>query len=245
MAAQPLEKSKPAAFWPISFGIVLITEVVLHLIPAVAHLTHYTKPMLMPLLITWVFVSQKSKAYPTPKNKKLYLLLIIGLFFGWAGDIILMFSHPMSFPAGIAAFLTNHIFYILLFTGLAQNTPIRALPVAVIALYVIAFCAMLWPSLGMLKIPVIIYGVVIGTMLLVALSLKKLPKPACKIKIVTGAALFVLSDSILALHRFGFTVKFADSIIMLTYGLAQFMIVKGVLEGLASSDEHAIATPVE
>ena len=45
-----------------------------------------------------------------------------------------------------------------------------------------------------------------------------------------GACLFLISDSILAINKFAFEIAFANIWIMLTYGVAQYMIIKGAIK---------------
>jgi uncharacterized membrane protein YhhN len=52
---------------------------------------------------------------------------------------------------------------------------------------------------------------------------------------MVGALLFVISDSTLAINKFYKPFEMAGVIIMLTYGAAQFFIVKGAADYMASS----------
>ena len=47
---------------------------------------------------------------------------------------------------------------------------------------------------------------------------------------MTGALLFVISDSLLAINKFYQPFSIADNLIMLTYGFAQFYIVTGAAD---------------
>jgi len=47
---------------------------------------------------------------------------------------------------------------------------------------------------------------------------------------MTGALLFVISDSVLAINKFYQSFEMAGVIIMLTYGLAQLFIVQGAIK---------------
>jgi len=47
---------------------------------------------------------------------------------------------------------------------------------------------------------------------------------------MTGAGLFVISDSVLAINKFYQPFEAAGILIMLTYGLAQFFIIKGAIK---------------
>jgi uncharacterized membrane protein YhhN len=93
--------------------------------------------------------------------------------------------------------------------------------------YIIELMYILWPTLGGMKIPVMIYGVVIGTMLSFALwQIGKLDKKAALL-FCAGAALFVLSDSLLAINKFRNQFSYAGMAIMFTYCLAQYLIARG------------------
>jgi len=101
-------------------------------------------------------------------------------------------------------------------------------------IFVAAYCSallyLLMPSLGELKLPVIIYAVVIGIMVLSSLhAYRSLPKEAGKY-IVCGAICFIMSDTLLAIDRFYKPLQYAGVAIMLTYCMAQFLIAKGFIK---------------
>jgi uncharacterized membrane protein YhhN len=78
--------------------------------------------------------------------------------------------------------------------------------------------------------PVMVYATVICTMLLCSLHIfLKVNKPA-NILYLLGAALFVLSDSLLAINKFYQPFAFAGILIMLTYCAAQYFIVTGFIK---------------
>lgn len=82
---------------------------------------------------------------------------------------------------------------------------------------------MLAPHAGALLIPLALYGA--------TLAVLGITGSACSPWIATGAALFVVSDSLLGLDRFlpGFALPQADVAIMLTYIAAQGLICWGVV----------------
>jgi uncharacterized membrane protein YhhN len=90
--------------------------------------------------------------------------------------------------------------------------------------------SVLLPSLGDLKIPVIVYAIILSTMLLFAFKgYFKWNSPA-NIYILVGAIIFVSSDSILAFDKFYEPIKFNSLLIMATYITAQYLIVVGILK---------------
>lgn len=172
--------------------------------------TYITKPLLIPLL-AWGLVGS---AWGRVK------WVWIALFFSWVGDVLLMLPYNL-FVFGLASFLLAHVFYIRHFWGEwdRQQVPFRWPTAGGVVIYLLALLLFLYPILGALKIPVILYGFVISTMLLLALHTRR---PGYSL----GAALFVLSDSILAVNKFHTPIPFAALLVMSTYGLAQFYLVK-------------------
>ena len=99
-----------------------------------------------------------------------------------------------------------------------------------IILYFSILIFTLFPKLGPLKIPILIYATVITTMLYFAFkgSLKWTKKFGELI--LVGAIFFVGSDSILAFDKFYSPIPFNSFLIMSTYTLAQYFIVSGILK---------------
>jgi uncharacterized membrane protein YhhN len=79
---------------------------------------------------------------------------------------------------------------------------------------------------------VIIYGIIISVMLAMALwQYGKLSSLTAWLFIL-GALFFVMSDSMLAIDKFKQHVAYAPVLVMSTYILAQFLIVRGSLRHL-------------
>lgn len=188
----------------------------------------FLKPFLLSFLILAVYAHER---FMTKK------ILLTALTLSWIGDIILMFADKgeLYFIAGLIAFLLSHIFYILLFSKqlkiyLKKSKIIYWVGVTAIAFYLIVLLLLLLPTLGGLKIPVIIYALTISIMLLFALKgFLNWQKPA-NIYILIGAIVFVISDSILALDKFYTPLQYSSFLIMTTYLIAQYLIVVGILK---------------
>lgn len=192
------------------------------------NLDWYLKPALIPLLAFGVYFYRK---FPS-KN-----ILLAALLFSWIGDVILLFADiaEIYFILGLVSFLISHIIYCVVFskqikTEIKKNKVLFGLGSLVIALYLIAMLSVLLPSLGDLKIPVIVYASVISTMLLFAFNGFLIwEKPGNKYVFI-GALVFVLSDSILAMNKFYAPIEKSSFFIMLTYLVAQYLIVVGILK---------------
>ncbi|NJM25768.1 MAG: lysoplasmalogenase [Bacteroidia bacterium] len=88
----------------------------------------------------------------------------------------------------------------------------------------------LLPHLGALKIPVVIYALVLVTMVLSALYRFGKTTTLSFWLVLGGALLFMTSDSLLAINKFIAPLPMAGFWIMLTYGAAQWCIVVGLLQ---------------
>jgi uncharacterized membrane protein YhhN len=137
------------------------------------------------------------------------------------------------FIAGLLSFLITHIFYIFYFLSIENSAPSllkkQPLLIVLILCYGSALVVLLFPYLGDLKIPVIVYATVICSMLLSSLHIYyKTEKPA-NLFFFFFAALFVISDSLLAVNKFYQPIPKAGIWIMLSYCSAQYLIVKGVI----------------
>lgn len=160
------------------------------------------------------------------------------LFFSLAGDIALLFEdrNPIFFMAGLGCFLLAHVLYIAAFAGIRKMQmryphqaaiPARPWWIAGVLIYLGVLLFVLLPYLGELKVPVIIYSVVLCVMLLTVVhafrKLYAVPGIIC----LLGAIFFVLSDSVLAFNKFYAGFAYSGLLIMLTYACAQYCLVTG------------------
>ena len=99
----------------------------------------------------------------------------------------------------------------------------------------------LYSGLGEMLIPVTIYMLVILTMATSAYLRKGEVNKLSYNFIFAGAILFMISDSLLAVNKFQMPLPLANISIMLTYALAQFLIVLGILK-LNCNNKQKIAT---
>lgn len=216
---QGLVKIK-AVFWLVALTHFIASVCALPLLLGI------TKSLLMPLL---VLMLAKGSSLKINHNR----LLLMALLFSWAGDVLLLFTYKneLFFIAGLVGFLCAHIMYIFYFLNIKGTQPSllkqQPLLMVVALLYVSTFIYLLYPSLGALRLPVVVYGCVIITMLLCSLHVyRKIPQSTASL-FVLGASFFVLSDSLLAINKFYTPFPLAGLAIMFTYCLAQYCIISG------------------
>jgi uncharacterized membrane protein YhhN len=226
-------KNKLVSLSYIGFSIIYL----LILLSGREDIAWYLKPFLLPFLMYSVYTSEN---FPT-KN-----VLLFALTFSWVGDIILMFTDrgELYFIFGLVAFLISHLLYIVVFnkqlkTEVSKNKSVLLLGIGVILVYLSVMLSLLLPSLGDLKIPVILYATVISAMLLFAFKGSLHWQNPANIYILLGAIVFVASDSILAINKFYTSLPLASFWIMITYLTAQFCITSGILS-LNKKKEHSL-----
>lgn len=218
----PAQKKLALAFW------LLALLDIAGIAAGITALHFIAKPLLVPAL----FMSLLASPSTVPGKK----LLLTGLFFSWMGDVFLLFEYKYAlfFILGLASFLTTHVFYIIYFVRIRSLhvSLLKKQPLLIILVlaYGGSLVWLLYPHLGDLTVPVVIYAAVICTMLLCSLHvfLKVNPKPA--LSYLLGAGCFVLSDSLLAIDKFYTPFACAGVCIMLTYCAAQYFIVRGYTE---------------
>ena len=192
--------------------------------------TTVTKACLMPLLLAWLLVTMR-RAESTPPSVR---WLAVGVVFAWFGDLLLSGDGDLFFMAGIGAFLVMQVCYIVAFTRVPGPGLVRAWKVAIIpyALVWVVMNVLVSSGVGALRLPVLIYSAVLVTMALAALDLVIRVPQRLGWRVAIGAALFLVSDALIALTAFGPLTESrgASVVIMTTYLLAQGMIVTGLAE---------------
>jgi len=211
--------------WLFVFFTALLVNLSSIVVPS-AIFFFFSKPLLVLSLIGWLFFSLKQY------GGAVYLFPLAALFFSLLGDILLLFekANPLFFIVGLISFLIAHVGYIIIFNRIRtkNNISIKWWIIFIILCYYSILLSSLFPNLGQMKIPVVVYGAVISTMFFVALHLLY-NKSNANMQIVMGAILFVVSDSILAFNKFYNNFSSASFLIMLTYAFAQYFIIKGII----------------
>lgn len=161
-----------------------------------------TKPLLMPALL---------QGKPRPVQRALAL--------GGAGDVALMGTGQLAFTAGLASFLAGHLAWIAALrprsAGVLKQSPAKATP------YLLAFVGLngyLWPRTGRDRVPVLLYSAALLGTALAALD-------TGDAKVAAGGAMFMASDTMLALERFGgIHLPVHEGLVMASYTGAQALL---------------------
>lgn len=159
-----------------------------------------TKPLLMPTLLV---------GKPRPVQRALAL--------GGVGDVALLGKGDLAFTAGLGSFLAGHIAWMAALRPRSTGALTAARAAPLLAAWA-GLNAYLWPRTGKDRIPVLVYSTaLVGT----ALAALDTGDPA----VAAGGALFVASDTLLALHRFaGVELPLHEGVVMATYTSAQALL---------------------
>ena len=189
-------------------------------------LEYVAKPGVMLVLLLWLGLIG---GFTSPM-----LWFSLGILFSLFGDIFLMLPREI-FTAGLVAFLLAHLSYII---GLNQGPLPFNLATLIIALMVIIVAVTIFrqlnaglkaKDLNSLRLPVLVYCLVISLMLFSALMtlVKNYWMPVPALMVSFGALFFFLSDAFLGWNKFVDPLKNGRIVVIVTYHLGQILIVLG------------------
>ncbi|MEE9364482.1 MAG: lysoplasmalogenase [Cellulophaga sp.] len=187
-----------------------------------------TKPLILISLLLYFGINGKKLP------KKVYYLVLFGLFFSLLGDVFLLYDQLSSnyFILGLLSFLTAHICYSIAFYKQKKDSINRYFWIVLLLFlsYGLNLFLLLKDELGDLMLPVIIYIIAILFLAVMAFLRKGNVSKSSFTLVFFGALFFIASDSILAINKFLKTIPYAHLYIMSTYAIAQYLIVSGMLK---------------
>lgn len=203
-------------------------------------LVYACKPVMMLALSLWFYF--KSRRY----GDRFTLLIQVGLFFSWLGDMAMMLDHldQYYFLIGLGAFMLAQLCYCIAFAhnvadvGGGQGLLVASLLMAVVLAYGGIFGFELIPRVDPdVQVPAGIYAFVITLMgATAALRFGRTYLPSF-ILVFAGAVLFIASDSLLATSRFIRPLDHAPWSVLLLYAAAQYLIARGALRHVLDPEE--------
>jgi uncharacterized membrane protein YhhN len=167
-----------------------------------------------------VAVAALSLGLPVHNTTYSYWILL-GLALCFGGDLALMFQDQRKpFLLGLVLFLLGHVAYTIAFTllgGFSVWTLISGLTLLVAGL---AFFRLIAAGLGSMRIPVILYFLIISLMVIQATGLLESPQFTRQqaLMVIGGALLFYISDVMLAANRFWRPWKYNRTSLAFYYG---------------------------
>ena len=179
-----------------------------------------TKPLLMPLLGLFYYLALGDSQW-----------IYGALLFAWLGDMALLKHGKVFFMLGLVGFLVGHLCMSTHLIGLLSTSLIATTPVAIFLIMLslaLGLFNYLRPHLGSLKLPVLVYCMVLATKGSLAFILVWQMANVATTLVAAGALVFMVSDLILAINRFVKPIHKAHLWVMSSYTLAQAMMVLGL-----------------
>jgi uncharacterized membrane protein YhhN len=190
------------------------------------------KPLIMILLAAYyLFAAQGYRS----------VIVMGAILFSLVGDVLLMFEFMANsfFMFGLLSFLIAHVCYIFAYrnhqteTAVSELQGIQKIRLAFpVVLAGTGLIVVLYPVLGALRFPVMIYALTLVVMVLNALFRYGRTSSKSFWYVFGGSLLFMLSDSLLAINKFLKPISMAELLVMSTYMAAQFFIVRGIASHL-------------
>lgn len=180
------------------------------------------KPLLMITLGLYFFSA--TTGYP---RWRVYVMA--ALVFSWAGDVFLISSD--WFIAGLVSFLIAHVFYIIAYqkTGAATGQ-LKPVDIVKFVIYGVVLIWFIYPGLGDMLIPVLIYALVLLGMGVWAHKRRGATSNDSFKLVALGAILFAISDGLIAVNKFAYPIPAERILIMSIYISAQYLIVQGLIK---------------
>lgn len=212
------------------FSLVFALIFMLQLTLDHTSLAFYIKPCIVISLLIILLFNTRLKG-------RFHKRMFTGLIFALTGDVLLLYvpQNESYFLYGLGAFLLCHLFYTRAFYLDFKSAPEldkKGARIAILLCAILAICYyfFLRSHLGIMKLPVMIYMLVISMMMMMAAFRNQRVNKGSFQLILFGAMFFMLSDSILAYHKFVQPIAHGGSWIMATYMIAQYLITMGAIE---------------
>lgn len=191
-----------------------------------------TKPMLVPLLLTYLLLKDDNIGKPTGKA-----IFYIGLFLAFFGDVLLILINDTFFLSGMVAFMLMNILYSISFLYLSPLRLKKSLPFLITITVLGSLAGWIYSGLaagmGDYRMPVMIYLFTLIFLVSFAINVinsEKHRRTALRF-LIPGTVIFMIENILVALNLFQFGKdKDVYIAIMFTYGLAQYLMVRGMRE---------------
>ena len=178
------------------------------------------KGTIIPILILYYIINV---------GRSINIPVLAALILSWAGDVAI----DISFIPGLACFLLAQIMYIIAFSqvhGISVVFYKRVYLLLPVILYGLALVNLMYKNLDGMRIPVILYAIVILSMVVAAINRLNRVNRLSYFLVLSGAILFVISDSLISITKFYSPFRYSGIAIMTTYIIAQYLIIQGIVK---------------
>lgn len=196
--------------------------------PTSKRLRRFTKPLLMPALMS-AFIAA------TPgRQDALRRCTRSAQVFSWGGDVALLGSSRRAFLAGVGSFAAAHVAYTVGFATERRSSGAAGPGTATAVAGWLVLTPVIANAAGRrdpaLRIPVAGYATLLCAMFAASTRLDPAHPVAARRRVVLGTSLFLVSDTVLAAHKFlrSEPDRRLEVLVMATYTAGQWLIANGV-----------------
>lgn len=218
--------SGKARYYPLSLSLAVAVSASLTIgLPLAGSRVAWLGYVFTPL--TMVLILGLALSAPPSRPPRYRWGIVAGLVFSLAGDVLLMLPRDL-FLAGLSSFLAAQVCYVVAFTS---GSRFAAKPLSFVLLggVGVALMIFLWAGIPTgLRLPVLVYAGILLAMAAQAASRALDHRTVFAGAAALGAILFVVSDSLLALNRFGHPVRASRLLVLAPYFAAQWLIAISV-----------------
>ncbi|GHV83177.1 hypothetical protein AGMMS50212_05170 [Spirochaetia bacterium] len=182
-----------------------------------------SKLCLMPLLIFFTIF----QSFSSFQSNEFSIIILLALLFSWFGDIFLIKPDKIKLYLGIISFLISHILYIIVYNSFISDIKILFYVLSFAGFFIIEYFIIkrLHFPRGY-KIPTILYGIVIGHLILFSLQVFAGNRNIYSFLLVAGSIFFLISDTVLVYYNTVKTMtKYGAALVMASYVIAQAGII--------------------
>ncbi len=189
-----------------------------------------TKPFLVPLLLLHLMINDTNIGKPHGKS-----IFYIGLFLAFFGDVLLIVINDTFFLSGMIAFLLMNLVYSTAFFFINKLSIQKIIPfvlsIGILSYLAYWFNGFLGNEMGDYQLPIL--GYMISLSIMISSSINIITnidyRPIAINWLIPGTLVFLIENILVALNKFHWGGnKDVYVVIMFTYGLAQYLIVKGI-----------------
>lgn len=207
------------------FFTILFTDILFHNIDGFNKYRYISKLLItLSLMLHFYFNSNK-------RIIKERIFIILALIFSFLGDFILI-ANPQAimFSIGISMYIVAKILYAFIFSFNAKFDIDRILPFLTITLlYCLLIIYFVYIGQGIPKILIFTYIFISLVMLKIAYLRYRIVNRKSYLLVLFGCISFIISESVIGLDKFYKPIFFESIFGMLFYGLAQFLIITGLI----------------
>jgi uncharacterized membrane protein YhhN len=180
-------------------------------------LGHETELFIVFKPLTTILIIVALTRFGSRQNVRFYYSMLVALCACLLGDIFLL--KDAYFVFGLGAFLFGHLMFAYAFVSFGG---FKTHPLSLLVLGMIGggFYIYIYPSLGSLSVPVLIYMTVIILMAWQGVNMAFWQKTPLTLCIAVAVVLFMISDGVIAINKFIFPFEASSALILPTYWLS-------------------------